>query len=371
LSDNTSVQRWLCRQCSYRFTDKKPLQKKPNWQINSGSALLSKRQVCELLTEESKNLATVPQQEQAPREGTAQAAAITGKIVEYVWWMKKQGYSETTILGRSKLLKILQKRGADVYDPESVKATIARQVWSEGRKANAVDAYTSLLKMVGGKWEPPRYQGVRKIPFIPTETEVDQLIAGCSPRMGTFLQLLKETGMRSGEAWKLAQSDVDTTTKIVRITPEKNSNPRIAHIIPKLAAMLDALPKTYGNRVFSNPSQPLDHFRDMFSQQRKRIAHKLKNPRILRITFHTLRHLKGTMEYHRTKDILHVMQVLGHKNIKNTLLYVQLAEELFKDQQEYVSKVAKNEVDACALVEAGFEYVCDFNNVKIFKKRKY
>jgi hypothetical protein len=42
----------------------------------------------------------------------------------------------------------------------------------------------------------------------------------------------------------------------------------------------------------------------------------------------------------------------------------------FKDQQEYVSNVAKNEKDACALVEAGFEYVCDFNNVKIFKKQK-
>jgi len=36
-----------------------------------------------------------------------------------------------------------------------------------------------------------------------------------------------------------------------------------------------------------------------------------------------------------------------------------------------LSKVAKNEVDACALLEAGFEYVCDFDNVKIFKKRKY
>jgi hypothetical protein len=65
------------------------------------------------------------------------------------------------------------------------------------------------------------------------------------------------------------------------------------------------------------------------------------------------------------------MQVFSHKNIKNTLSYVQLAEELFKDQQEYVSKVAKNELDAWAMVEAGFEYVCDFNNIKIFKKRKY
>jgi integrase len=105
--------------------------------------------------------------------------------------------------------------------------------------------------------------------------------------------------------------------------------------------------------------------------QRRRVANKLKNPRLLRITFHTLRHFKGTMEYRRTKDILHVMQTLGHKNIKSTLMYVQLAEELFKDQQEYVSKVAKTETDVCALIDAGFDYVCDYEGHKVFRKRKY
>jgi integrase len=321
---------------------------------------------------QEKELTEVSRQNQSAGDkvATEQAFDNKGKIIQYAFFLKKHGYSPSTIISRSKLLGILVKRGADLYNQESIKETIAEQPWSLGRKANAVDAFTSFLKMTGGSWEPPRYQGIRKIPFIPTETEIDQLVAGCSTRMGTFLQLLKETGMRCGEAWELNLSDVDTITKIVRITPEKNSNPRVSHISQKLAAMIDNLPKTYGNRVFSNPQQPLDHFRDNFSQQRKRMAHKLKNPRLLRITFHTLRHFKGTMEYHRTKDIVYVMQVLGHKSMKNTLLYVQLAEELFKDQQEYVSKVAKNEKDACALVEAGFEYVCDFNNVKIFKKQK-
>jgi hypothetical protein len=46
-------------------------------------------------------------------------------------------------------------------------------------------------------------------------------------------------------------------------------------------------------------------------------------------------------------------------------MYAQLAEELFKDQQEYISKVAKTEADACSLVEAGFEYVCEHNEAKI------
>jgi hypothetical protein len=77
------------------------------------------------------------------------------------------------------------------------------------------------------------------------------------------------------------------------------------------------------------------------------------------------------MACHKTNDILHVMQVLGHKNIKNTLIYMQLADELFRDQQEYVSKVAKTERDACALIETGFEYICDFEEAKLFRKRKY
>jgi integrase len=317
------------------------------------------------------NLTEVARQETASREGTLQTTESNGKIIEYILHLKKAGYSEATILGRSKLLKILTKRGAILYDPDSVKATIAKQCWCAGRKANAVDAYTSFLRMTGGKWEPPRYQGVRKIPFIPTETEVDQLIAACSKRMATFLQLLKETGIRCGEAWQLKCTDVDTATKTVRITPEKNSNPRISHVSQKLVAMFESLPLTYGQYVFAKPGQPLEHHRGHFMLQRRRAANKLKNPRLLRITFHTLRHLKGTMEYHRTKDILHVMQTLGHKNIKNTLMYVQLAEELFKDQQEYVSKVAKTETDVCALIDAGFEYVCDYEGHKIFRKRKY
>ncbi len=30
------------------------------------------------------------------------------------------------------------------------------------------------------------------------------------------------------------------------------------------------------------------------------------------------------MEYHKTKDILHVKEILGHKSINNTILYTQL-----------------------------------------------
>ncbi len=292
------------------------------------------------------------------------------KILEYALWLKNSGKSEATICGRVKLLKRLIKRGANLYDPESLKKTIAEQKWGNGMKNNAVDAYSSFLKMAGGEWEPPLYKVVRKIPFIPKETEIDQLIAGSSKRMAIFLQLLKETGARCGEIWQLKWLDIDLESKVINITPEKNSTPRVTHLSNKAIDMLQTLPKNYGDRVFSFQHMRVDNYAVNFQRQRRKVANKIGNQRIMQIHFHTLRYWKGTMLYHSHKDMYYVMQRLGHKNIKNTLLYVQLEEALFQGECEYISKVAKTAKEICALIESGFEYVTEFHGAKIFKKRK-
>ena len=48
----------------------------------------------------------------------------------------------------------------------------------------------------------------------------------------------------------------------------------------------------------------------------KRIVAKLDNPRLLKITFHTLRRWEGTMLYRQTRDILFVMRFLATKHQK-------------------------------------------------------
>jgi integrase/ribosomal protein L37AE/L43A len=369
------IQRWICRDCGLRFSDPKDPQKAKATIIEMISTvdtqslktfedIVGSGQICVM---ETKNLAAEPQTTEVLRRNQTD---VKGKIVEYIWWLKKGGYSEQTILGRSKLLLVMTKRGADLYDPETIKEVIAKQTWSNGRKNNAVDAYSSFLKMVGGEWDAPLYHCIRKLPFIPKETEIDQLIAGCTQRVATFLQMLKETGARCGEIWQLKWDDVDFESKVVNITAEKNSNPRVVHLSNKMLEMLTQIPKIYGERIFSLAPMPVDHFGTLFCIQRKRLAIKLSNPRLMKIHFHTFRYWKGTMLYHQTKDIYYVMQRLGHKNIKNTLLYIQLEEALFQGETDYISKVAKTEKDVCSLVEAGFEYVTDFQDAKIFRKRK-
>ena len=73
------------------------------------------------------------------------------------------------------------------------------------------------------------------------------------------------------------------------------------------------------------------------------------------------------MEYHKTKDVLHVMQVLGHRNIQNTLIYTHLVS--FESNDFHVA-TAKTINEAKQLVESGFEYVTDMEDVKLFRKRK-
>ena len=169
--------------------------------------------------------------------------------------------------------------------------------------------------------------------------------------------------MRSGEACQLKWTDIDLLNNSVRITPEKGSNPRNLPISNKLVSMLNAIPKDT-ERVFTYIT---DTWIRNYSRQRKRIAAKLKNTRLLQITFHTFRHWKATMEYHKTKDILHVREVLGHKSINSTLLYTQLV--TFKDD-DFTARVAHSEKEAGQFIEAGFEFVCDFGGNKLFRKRK-
>jgi site-specific recombinase XerC len=137
----------------------------------------------------------------------------------------------------------------------------------------------------------------------------------------------------------------------------------------KLIEMLSRLPKK-AERVFITN---VDYMYQRFRIQRKRAAIKLANPRLQEITFVTLRHWKGTMEYHKTKDILHVKGILGHKCIQSTMVYINLDQAYFSQiNEDFTVRVAHNVSESCQLVEAGFEYVTgDYTDGgKIFRKRK-
>jgi len=298
-------------------------------------------------------------------EGTAQPTEKTGRIVTYLWNLSQNGVKGNTLGSYSSILRKLAKH-TDLT-PESVKEYLAKdKEWNDATKSLTVIVYGSFLKFSGLTWQPPKYKPPEKIPYVPTEADIDQLIAGSGRKLTTFLQFLKETGARSGEAAKLKWSDVDFERRVATITPEKGSRPRILPISHNPIEMLEHHPKG-SNRIWST----LYSMKSNFYKTRRSLAFKLQNPRLKEIGLHTFRHWKTTMEYHKTRDILHVQQVLGHRDLRNTLIYINLEKALFQNAaDEFNAKVAQNLDEACKLLEVGFEYVTEIDGTQIFRKRK-
>jgi len=286
-------------------------------------------------------------------------------ILDHAWQLKREGYAESTITTRIKLLKALARK-TNLLEPEDIKSYIALSKVSNSRKELQVYAYAKFADQFQLPFKPPRYTRVETLPFIPLEREIDDLIASVNPKTATYLQFIKETGARAGEAWHIKWTQLDLEHATVTILPEKHSRPRLLKMSSKLVGMLNRLPRI-DDYVFG--SGDLDNFARWYYVKRRQVSVKLNNPRLRQISFKTLRHFKATMEYHRTKDILHVMQILGHKNIRNTLVYTHLIDSGSADD-DYVCKVAKNVEEATGLIEAGFEYVTNIDSHAIFRKRK-
>jgi integrase len=302
---------------------------------------------------------------------TSDPQNIKGRILEYHVKMKLQGYKDSTIRLSSSVLKVLMDANADLTKPETVKQAIAQKSWSGNRIRNVCNAYTQFLTYLGQSWTPPNYTITRKIPFIPTEQEIDDLVAGMPNTLSVFLQLLKETAMRSGEAIQIPWKDVDLERRVIMCNePEKGSNPRIfSDLSGKLLSMLNALPRE-NERVFGHTT--INSLKATFTRSRKRLAFKLGNPRLNEIHFHSLRHWKATMLYHYLHDLLVVAEFLGHKDIENTRLYIQLEKNLFKNvpDDKFIIRAISSLEEAVQLGEVGFEPFMVVNGIQLMRKRK-
>ena len=235
------------------------------------------------------------------------------------------------------------------------------------KKCNVVPILSYWFDFIGIQWKPPRYTFEVEIPYMPSEAEIDTLIAGCGKKVSTYLQLLKDTGARCGEISRLKLSSIDLQQKVVRINAEKGSNSRILPISQKSIDMLNNLPKN-DERIFANAGD----MRSNFFMQRRRIAKKLGNPRLLEIHFHTLRHWKATTEQHKTKDPWHVKEILGHKSITSTEVYIHIEKQLYRNRanDDFTVKVAKTPEEITGLMETGFEYIMTKDDLAYFRKRK-
>jgi len=282
----------------------------------------------------------------------------------------KKGYllADSTVKCKLRIVKSMNRR-VNLWDLDAVQRFLDTGEWTEGRKENMAYAYADWCTFKGFLYTPKKYRRSKKLPFVPLEKDIDQLIGGFAySKYGAFLQLLKETGFRPVEASRIRPMDLDFTRRTVTLNqPAKGSNPRQLRISKKLVSMLTPIivNKEHNERIWASTSQ---HISDNFRKKRNKLSQSLGNPIFKQITLRTFRHFKGTQEYARTKDILHVKAVLGHVNIQNTLIYIRLLQE--EPDDSFIVRACKDLDEFIESLGNGFEYVSDYQDMKIVRKRK-
>jgi integrase len=284
--------------------------------------------------------------------------------------MTREGYKRSTIKSAVKTLKAVANR-CSITNPTELKTYLATATYTQNRRHKIITDANRLYRQLGIKWQPSRSGPVETPTFLPTEEEINQLIGGLGPKLAAFMMTVKDTYARAGEVFNLKWTDLDLNTNSVSITPEKGCKPRRIKLKTRTVAALLARPRR-DQRIFhtdqtTDIDETYDNFYRNFTQQRAKISERLGNPRIRRISFKTLRHYGGTIEYARTKDLLYVKERLGHRSITSTIKYTDLIP--FKDD-EYVVKATSSIEEAKRLLESGFDHVTTMDGIHLFRKRK-
>jgi integrase len=284
-----------------------------------------------------------------------------------MWFMKKEAYSERTISAVGKRLKHLSKN-CSLSDAEAVKGFIAQKNCSSAFKESLAEAFDLYCRANGIAWKKPFYMRYDKMPKIPSEEKLNMIIAKASRKFSLILSMMRDLGTRPIELTWLKAKDIDYETGAVTITSAKHCVGRTLKLKAQTLTMLKAY--SLRNNLGQNDVLfPIDSssISEGYRRIRNRLAENIGDMSLKSIRLYDFRHFKATMEYHRTKDLLHVKNLLGHKDLRTTLRYTQLIET---EGEEYHSATAKTVDEAKKLIEEGFDFVCDLDGVKLFRKRK-
>ena len=189
--------------------------------------------------------------------------------------------------------------------------------------------YIKTLRRAWSIADTPYPKKTRRLPTILSREEVAQLLqAAHTPSERILLMTLYATGARNSELTHLKVSDIDSQRMVVHIRAGKGRKDRDVMLSAKLLTALRAHWRCYHRRSSSwlfpsnyRQDRPIDTKTVWYAcRKAAQRAGIQKN-----VHPHLLRHCFATHLYEAGTDLRVLQVLLGHEDLKETLLYVHLA----------------------------------------------
>lgn len=227
---------------------------------------------------------------------------------------------------------LLQEMDPTVLLSQITKADISRFIdgcRTRNRKPATINRYLALLSAICTRahnyWDcrTPEFkilqfkqkEPVENIKFFADMDTIQKIVNSAAKHLKPIILTGIYTGMRVGRILDLKWDQVDLThNQIVFIG--KNGMNQSVPIVPALAEVLKAIPRTHEN-VFTYRKVPIRSIK-------KGWRSALETAGVPYQSFHTLRHTVATWLLRDSHDLRLVKDVLGHKTIQTTIKYAHL-----------------------------------------------
>ncbi len=166
------------------------------------------------------------------------------------------------------------------------------------------------------------------IPFVPSKEEITCYFSDIPDlKEKTMLVLMYSSGLRLGEVCSLRYEDIDRKRMRIFIRHAKNRSSRYAILSKHALDLLTAYwfhcgrPKNWLFPANQKENAPYSTtcFSNKFVKYRKLFGWNE------RLTCHSFRHAFGTHLYENGSDLLTIKELLGHKSLLSTTVYIHLA----------------------------------------------
>ena len=166
------------------------------------------------------------------------------------------------------------------------------------------------------------------LPFVPSQDEVKEFISTIEDlKVKAMVSLLYGSGLRVGEVCRLRYEDIERRNLRIHICHSKNRSDRYAILARESLDILTEYWFKCGRpRGYLFPQQRgTDRPIDTWFISRKIHEHEDKLGWERRISSHTFRHAFGTHLYENGADLLLIKELMGHRSLASTVIYIHLA----------------------------------------------
>lgn len=166
------------------------------------------------------------------------------------------------------------------------------------------------------------------IPYVPTRNEV-QLFLGSLPtlKQKAMVSLMYSSGLRIGEVCRLKYGDIQRSSMRIHVSKTKNRSDRYTLLSQRALDILTEYWYEYDRPMdwlFPAKQDPLRPCKTAILN-RQVLEHRIKLNLNSKLNCHSFRHAFATHLYESGTDLLTLKELLGHKSINSTVIYVHLA----------------------------------------------